>query len=92
MTGFVQGAASFVGDRESVFTTTPVRQDLPAYTKVDFRTGVKSGRWTTNLFVDNVTDRRGLLSGGIGEFLAYSPAAFTYIQPRTVGISVSRSF
>jgi outer membrane receptor protein involved in Fe transport len=92
--GFVGGAISYVGDRESVFTPklAPQRQDLPAYTKTDLRAGVKNGSWTTNLYVDNVTDQRGVLSGGLGAFLNYTPMAFTYIQPRTIGVSIAKSF
>ena len=34
-------------------------------------------------------DRRGILGGGIGSL---NPKAFEIIQPRTVGISMSRTF
>ncbi len=90
--GFVGGAASFVGHRlgefASIFTVPPVREDLPAYTKLDLRTGVKLDDWTISLFVNNVADRRGLLYAAS----ALGPLTLNYIQPRTVGLSVLRKF
>jgi hypothetical protein len=88
-TGFVGAAASYVGDRLGEFTGTPQRQDLPAYTKTDLHAGVKYDSWTVNAFVNNVADRRGVLNGGLGQF---PPFGFVEIQPRTVGLSASRSF
>jgi outer membrane receptor protein involved in Fe transport len=65
------------------------RQNLAPYTKTDLHAGLKYGSWTINLVVDNVADRRGVLSGGFGAFL--NPKAFTYIQPRTIGLSVVKT-
>ena len=87
--GVIGGGISYVGDRIGIFQATPLRQYLPAYTKIDLRAGIKRNVWMAQLYVNNVTDERGLINGGIG----YIPAnAFSYIQPRTVGLSVSRSF
>jgi len=88
-TGFLGGTLSYVGARQDVFTGTPQRQPLPAYAKTDLKAGVKYDSWTLNLFVNNLTDRRGVLDGGLGTF---PPFAFYYIQPRTAGFSVARSF
>jgi outer membrane receptor protein involved in Fe transport len=94
VTGFVGGAVSYVGDRIAEFTAAsppaiPPRQDLPAYARTDLRAGTKYESWTVNLFVNNVTDRRGLLAGGLAN---YPPWAFVVIQPRTAGVSVSKTF
>jgi outer membrane receptor protein involved in Fe transport len=87
--GFVGASASYVGDRVGTFLTTAVRQDLPAYTKADLRAGIRKESWGLNVFVTNLTDKRGLINGGLG----YIPTnAFAYIQPRTFGVSVTRSF
>jgi len=90
---FVGGAASYVGKREgefaTIFSVPPQRQVYPAYTKVDVRAGVVYGTWTGSLYANNVTDRRAPLSGGLG---AYPPTGFTYIQPRSVGLSVAKTF
>jgi len=88
--GFVGGEVSYVGDREDAFSAvSPQRQDLPAYAKLDLHAGTKYNSWTVNFYVNNVTDKRGLISGGVGNQLPY---AFYYIQPRTVGLSASKTF
>ena len=87
--GFVGGEVSYVGDRLGSFTTAPQRQDFPAYTKTDLRAGVKYESWTTNLYVNNVANSRGLVGGGQG----YDPPnAFIYITPRTIGLSLTKLF
>jgi iron complex outermembrane recepter protein len=87
--GFVSGSESYVGDRQGVFVSPPPRQGYPAYAKTDLQAGAKYQSWTLNLFANNVTDRRGVLSGGIGSLNANN---FYLIQPRTVGLSVSKTF
>jgi iron complex outermembrane recepter protein len=90
MKGFVGGALTYVGDRQDAFSSVSTeRQDLPAYAKLDLRAGTKYDSWTANLYVNNVTDKRGLISGGVGNAIPY---AFYYIQPRTVGLTVSKIF
>ena len=88
--GFVGGTLSYVGDRLDAFSSAgPQRTDLPAYAKLDLHAGTTYNSWTANLYVNNVTDKRGLISGGIGNQLPYS---FYYIQPRTVGLSLAKTF
>jgi outer membrane receptor protein involved in Fe transport len=88
--GFVGGVLSYVGDRQDAFSAVSAqRQDLPAYAKLDLHAGSKYNSWTLNIFVNNVTDKRGLISGGVGNAVPY---AFYYIQPRTVGLSASKGF
>lgn len=89
-TAFVGATVSYVGDRKGVFTPgSTVRQEFPAYTKTDLSTGLRYEDWTAALFVNNLTDRRGMLSGGVGTI---HPTAFSYIQPRTAGLSVTKAF
>jgi iron complex outermembrane recepter protein len=92
--GFVGASVSYTGDREGAFQTlqapgSPQRQLFPAYAKTDLRAGVRYDSWTANFFVSNVADKRGVLNGGVGDF---PPFAFQVIQPRTVGLSVVKSF
>jgi outer membrane receptor protein involved in Fe transport len=92
--GFLGGSASYVGPREGVFASifggSPFdRQNFPGYTQIDLRTGMRRDAWTVNLFATNVLNKRGVLSGGLGTTV---PAAFDYIQPRTIGLSASRAF
>jgi hypothetical protein len=88
-TGFFGGELTYVGNRVSLFQSTALRQELPSYTQTDLRFGVKYDPWTANLYVNNLTDKRGLLNGGLGYL---PPNAFVYTQPRTVGVSVHRTF
>jgi hypothetical protein len=92
VTGFVGASISYVGAREGQFPTVfspPERQILPGYAQTDLRAGVIYDSWAINLFVNNVADKRGLLTGGINSLY---PFAFDYIQPRTAGLSISKSF
>jgi iron complex outermembrane recepter protein len=67
----------------------PERQDLPDYTKIDLRAGADYGTWKLNLYINNLTDKRGVLDGGLD---LIPSNAFFYIQPRTIGMMVSKSF
>jgi outer membrane receptor protein involved in Fe transport len=89
VTGLIGVSVSYVGSREGIFLPSPQRQSFPAYAKTDLRAGLKFESWAVNFFVNNVTDKRGLLSGGLGNL---NPNAFNYIQPRTVGLSAVKSF
>jgi outer membrane receptor protein involved in Fe transport len=87
--GFVGGAISYVGDRLSVFMPAPgTREQFPGYAQINMRGGVRSDGWNLTVYGNNVLDKRGVLSGGLGAFFP----GYIYIQPRTVGLSVSRSF
>jgi outer membrane receptor protein involved in Fe transport len=91
VSGFVGAAASYIGERLGAFesTSAPQRQSLAGYLKADLSAGIRYDSWTANLFVSNVADKRGEVSGGLGYV---PPFAFQYIQPRTVGLSVRREF
>jgi outer membrane receptor protein involved in Fe transport len=93
LTGFVGGDVSYLGDRTgefaSIYLVPPERQDLPSYTKIDLRAGVDYGTWKVNLYINNVADKRGVLDGGLD---LIPNNAFAFIQPRTVGMTVSKSF
>jgi iron complex outermembrane recepter protein len=90
ITGFAGGTITYVGDRLGVFLAHGLtRQDFPAYTEVDLNFGATTKGWTVNIYANNLTDERGVLQGGAG----YSnPTTFYYIRPRTVGLSVSKTF
>jgi len=92
ITGIVGGGLSYVGNRLGEFASIfygPQRQAYPGFAKADLRVGLKYGQWTSNLFVDNVADKRGLLEGGLGTVPQF---AFNVIQPRTIGLNVARTF
>jgi outer membrane receptor protein involved in Fe transport len=95
MTGFVGAQVSYVDDRKDSFQApaqpgspaTP-RIDLPAYAKVDVQGGARYGRWSVNVYANNVTNRLGVITGGVEAFMGTT----TFIQPRTVGMNLQWSF
>jgi outer membrane receptor protein involved in Fe transport len=93
LTAFAGVSESYVGSRLGIFNSPPPaippRQYFPSYSKTDFRSGIRYASWTLNLFVNNLADKRGLIAGGLGTL---NPAAFNYIQPRTIGLSLAKTF
>lgn len=89
---FLGASVSYVGDRKGAFFAQTVqRETFPAYTQVDLHTGLRYGSWRLNAFVNNVGDKRGVLRSGRDSSLSL-PFSYTYIQPRTAGLSLSRTF
>jgi iron complex outermembrane receptor protein len=90
-TGFAKVSATYVGNREGEFSAGfgAGRQVYPSYTTLDLLAGAREGSWSAKIYLDNVTDKRGVLAGGIGTLNAY---AFTYIRPRTAGLSLAKEF
>lgn len=85
----VGAAVSYVGDSVGLFTRTAVRQQYPSYTRTDLIAGMRLSSWSVDLYANNIADVRGIIGGGIGTTPSY---AFSYIQPRTVGITVTKTF
>jgi hypothetical protein len=72
-----------------------VRSDLPAYTTVALRTGLRYNTWRLSFFVDNVSDKRGVLNAQSkiqGSASPTNPYQITVIRPRTFGLSLSASY
>jgi outer membrane receptor protein involved in Fe transport len=88
-TGFAGGTLSYVGDRQGEFTSTPQRQVYGGYAKIDLRTGVRIDTWAVTAYVRNLFDKRAMLSGGLGTTI---PFAFYEIEPRSIGLSVAKSY
>ncbi len=92
VSGFIGGSVSYVGDRKGRFFTGSVpRETFPAYTQLDLRAGLRYDTWTLNTFVNNIADKRGVLRAGNDSSLNVLYAV-NYIQPRTFGMSISKSF
>lgn len=102
-TAFAGVDYSYLGERPSDFNnilppTTPGatnrafgdRVKVPAYSLADLRGGVRNDDWSFTAYIRNITDKRGIVDlstrGG-----TTTPAA-VYIQPRTFGFVVARSF
>ena len=91
----VQGAAVYQSDALAALRTADqaVLGRQPGYVSFDFATGVAHDGWTTELYVQNVFDRRG-------EAFRYTGCAVSTcklvnvipIKPRLVGLSFGRRF
>jgi len=88
-TGFAGGSVSYTGGQQGLFTSTVERQSYASYARTDARLGAWDGSFVVTCYVNNLTDRRAAISGGLGSFPA---TAFQFIQPRTVGLNVSKDF
>lgn len=98
-TGFVGASLAYVGAREAVFSpnSTQARLLYPAYADMGLHIGARDELWTVNLYVNNAANKRGVVGGGdsVGIDGPGEPGACctaVYIQPRTVGLTVSRDF
>jgi iron complex outermembrane receptor protein len=86
-----------------VLPPLPASPRIPGYGSVSLRAGVSEGPWNVDFFVKNLTNKRGILLGST--FQNYMPSTgllnpvtgnseenVTITAPRTVGLSVTRSF
>jgi outer membrane receptor protein involved in Fe transport len=96
-TGYIRASANYVGDRENLFSpsATQPRISMGGYMQASALAGVQYRAWTVNCFANNITDKRGALQSGTTSTSALpagSTLATTYIQPRTIGLSVAYAF
>ncbi len=88
----------FVSDRSVSFdnSTSFPQYRLPDYTSVDLRAGAKIGPVDAQLYVRNLFDERGQLSGytllSTNGLTSGLPAQVSIMQPRTIGLSGSVKF
>jgi iron complex outermembrane receptor protein len=93
--GFVGGTVSYVGKRYEGFPPDLGQPQplIPAYTYANLNTGFTTDGYTVTAFVKNITNKYGILSTQTEFAAATSGVLHTaIITPRTVGISVSKSF
>ena len=90
-TGSVGTTFSRVGKRLGNFLPAGVeRQAFAGYNKLDLTAGIEVSGIKINTFVNNITNKRGILGGGRGTPI--SQDAFNILQPRTYGLSVTKEF
>jgi iron complex outermembrane receptor protein len=91
-TGSAGGSIRRVGVRRGDFinSATAVRARLPSFTHMDLRAGARKDSLNVTLFLNNVGDKRGFI--GRGADGPASPATALFIEPRTIGLSVSKEF
>lgn len=90
----------YVGERDNYFKADPggnVQARMPSFTQLDLRASVTWQQWEFGARVDNLTDKRGIVSAQTNAFQAVPPfdvandnAAF--LRPRTYAVTVSRQF
>jgi hypothetical protein len=78
---------------DSIQDITFSRNTLPSYDLVDTRVGVEADRWSAVLFLDNLTNKRALLSdtGALSANIQILNRVATN-QPRTIGADLSYKF
>ncbi len=87
-TGFVGGSWSYFGHRYSDF---PQHVKLPTYPSFDAQLGVRSGRYTVELYGKNLSDARGITS--YLSTTAYNGTGYAgIIRPRTIGLRLTAGF
>jgi iron complex outermembrane receptor protein len=91
VTGALEADLRYVGHRQDGFPAVGggPRLDLPAYTTADLRASIECRAWEAAVFVRNLNDARGVLARSQ---IGFTTFATNYIQPRTLGLSISRSF
>lgn len=77
---------SHVGDRRDVFGPSLVRAVFPSYSKVDLNFALRTKTWTLSAYINNLADKRGVLSVDPGT------GYLSYITPRTMGVSIATTF
>jgi iron complex outermembrane recepter protein len=85
----VGASVTYIGDRLGLFATNGVRTTYPDYIKVDLRARFMYRSWTAMLYANNITNKHTVLSGGPGFF---PPSSSSIVQPRTIGLGVTRTF
>jgi outer membrane receptor protein involved in Fe transport len=100
-TGFVGGGYRYVGPRFSeveggIANGAPLGLPVRAYNVVDMHLGARNAGWTVTVFAKNLLDERAYLSpadyfndGVLGLPIDIKAPV---LQPRTVGVSIDKSF
>lgn len=96
LNGFAGASVNYVGRRFGEFVGNPAdaafRQKYPGYAQADLHLGVEYDNWRLMAYMNNVTNRRGLVGGGFYNPTTLNPNWMNYIQPRTIGLSIDWKF
>ena len=96
VSAFFGASYTYVGERLSAFRTdsaaaTRPRFAIPSYSLIDLRAGVDFDQgWQASLFVRNLSDKFGVITAQNRNGTNVPTAVFT--QPRTYGLTLSRTF
>lgn len=87
--GMAAADITYRGAENSYFASNAFNIPLPSYTTIALRLGLIKDEWSVTAFARNLTDKRAQISA-INS--SQDPHALLTIQPRTIGISVTRRF
>lgn len=94
--GFVGATAAYVGSRYEGFPATlgEAQPRIPSYAYGDLRTGIVTHGFTVTAFLKNVTNERGILNTTqlTGTTATSGIWQTVYMVPRTVGLSIAKTF
>lgn len=85
------GSARFISFGDPTITSITYDKELPSYEIGNLRVGVRSDRWETALFINNIWDERALLSLD-RERGTSARVAYLTNPPRTFGVSFRMDF
>jgi outer membrane receptor protein involved in Fe transport len=92
----IGGAATYVGERKGEFVpfaeAAPLRATYPGYVQFDLNASLEIRNLTLSAYVQNLTNKRGVIGGGFWNQTNYNANWFNYTQPRTVGINAEVKF
>ena len=87
--GLIAADVSYRDAENAYFSSNTFNLPLAAYTLLGLRAGVIEGPWSVTAFVRNATDKRAQVSA-INS--SQDPDALLTVQPRTVGLTLTRKF
>ncbi len=87
--GMAAADITYRGKENSYFASNAFNIPLSSYTLVGLRVGVLKDLWSVTAFARNLTNKRAQISA-INS--SQDPDALLTIQPRTIGLKVTRKF
>ena len=87
--GTLAADVTYRGEENAYFVANPFDVPLKNYILLNLRAGLANGPWNATLFVRNATDERAQVSA-INS--TQDPDALLTVRPRTVGVSITRTF
>ncbi len=88
--GAIRQAHSYAtaNPQQTTLQGVPTNFDDPGFTIYDASAGIAAGSWSTQLYAENFTDTRAILSASYAEFVKMN----TINRPRTLGLRFSYKF
>ena len=94
-TAYVGGTLGYTGGRPYDFDEREADgslSEIPSYTTLNLRAGLRTERWNFELYGKNVTDEMGITSVGTGSMPASGRVDLGYIRPATYGLLIGVNF